>query len=155
MRARAVVLAVAIVLGAAWRFRRRPGGVVEKGFNPEEDEAIKEIIGAFEQKLVSRSSWSNPRRTRCSAKSSGVRGRGRPTSCSALAANAGCSKLAHEDQLVDLKGVLGDYMQMRQLFAFELETSRQRLLCDIGAYHPERTDVGGFAEDARIGPVQP
>ena len=50
MRARAVVLAVAIVLAP---LGARAADLVvwwEKGFNPEEDAAVREIIAAFEQK---------------------------------------------------------------------------------------------------------
>ena len=50
MRARAVVLAVALVLAP---LGARAADLVvwwEKGFNPEEDAAVREIVAAFEQK---------------------------------------------------------------------------------------------------------
>ena len=50
MRARAVVLAVAIVLAP---LGARAADLVvwwEQGFNPEEDAAVREIVAAFEQK---------------------------------------------------------------------------------------------------------
>ena len=50
MRARAVVLAVAIVLAPLGAQAADLVVWWEKGFNPEEDAAVREIIAAFEQK---------------------------------------------------------------------------------------------------------
>ena len=64
MRKQAVVLAS--VLAMAPLGARAADLVVwwEKGFYPQEDEAVAEIIAAFEQETGKRSSSSNPNRTR-------------------------------------------------------------------------------------------
>ena len=64
MRARAVVLAVAIVLAPLGAQAADLVVWWEQGFYPQEDAAIREIVAAFEQRPASRSSSSNTNRAR-------------------------------------------------------------------------------------------
>ena len=65
MRARAVVLAVALVLAP---LGAKAADLVvwwEKGFDPQEDEAVAEIIAAFEQETGKQVELVQHGKTRC------------------------------------------------------------------------------------------
>ena len=87
MRARAVVLAVAILMAP---LGAKAADLVvwwEKGFNPQEDAAVREIIAAFEQKTGKQVELVNPADEIRQGRRRRSRPGGRPTSCSARLRN--------------------------------------------------------------------
>ena len=109
MRARAVVLAVAIVLAP---LGARAADLVvwwDKGYYPQEDEAVREIIAAFEQKTGKQVELVLPRTGRAFRTRSRRRSRpaSRPTSRSARHLATTSRQWAFDDRLVDLTDTVG------------------------------------------------
>ena len=108
MRARAVVLAAALILAP---LGARAADLVvwwEKGYYAQEDEAVREIIAAFEQKTGKQVELVLHRRTRCQDKVQAALEAGPAARlpfgyCSSL----DCDQWAYEDRLVDLADALG------------------------------------------------
>ena len=83
----------------------------EKGFYAQEDEAVREIIAAFEQRPASRSSSSSIRAGRAAGQDRGGARRraSRPTSPSAYRQSHVSPQWAFEDRLVDLTDAVGHF----------------------------------------------
>ena len=104
MRVRAVILAAALMLAP---LGARAADLVvwwEEGFNPGEDEAVREIVAAFEQKTGKTGRAGLLSRRTCCRRRLRRRSRPghRPTSCSASHQLTTMRQWAHEGRLVDL-----------------------------------------------------
>jgi multiple sugar transport system substrate-binding protein len=121
MRARAVALAVALVLvplGA-----RAADLVVwwEKGFYPQEDDAVREIIAAFEQKSGKQVELFQPAQDKVFDKAQAALAAGQPPDF-LFAPRAWADQLAYQDRLVDLEGTLGPVLDLFDADAIDVST---------------------------------
>ncbi len=119
MRARAVVLAAAIVLAPLGAQAADLVVWWEEGLYPQEDEAVAEMVAAFEQKtgkqveLVQHPQAEHPERSKPRSMPGS-----RPISCGGSAEPPGIAdQWAYEDRLVDLAEILGP---LRELFDQDL-----------------------------------
>ena len=128
MRARAVVLAVAIVLAP---LGARAADLVvwwEKGFYPQEDEAVREIIAAFEQKTGKQVELVFHPTGGASGQGRGG-ARGRPAArlrCSASGSTPISAQWAYEDRLVDLTDAIGPFSDLFDPDALDAGHAAQR-----------------------------
>jgi multiple sugar transport system substrate-binding protein len=123
MRARAVVLAVAIVLAPLCAQAADLVVWWEKGFNPEEDEAIKEIVGAFEQKTGKRVELVQPTQEEMFGKVQAALAASQPPDfLYGTLSERWVPQLAYEDQLVDLDSVLRPVLDLFDVDAIEVST---------------------------------
>jgi multiple sugar transport system substrate-binding protein len=103
MRARAVVLAVAIVMAPLCA--RAADLVVwwEQGFNPEEDAAVREIVAAFEQHSGKQVELDQPSHNDIEAKAQAAVGTGQPPDfLFGFNTDHFYGQWADEDRLIDL-----------------------------------------------------
>ena len=126
MRARAVALAVAIVLAP---LGARAADLVvwwEQGFYPQEDAAIREIVAAFEQKTGKQVELVQPAQDELFGKAQAALAAGRPPDFlfSVLSPNW-TPRWAYDGRLVDLEDALG-----RSLDLFDADTIEASTLLD-------------------------
>ena len=113
MRARAVVLAVAIVLAP---LGAKAADLVvwwEKGFYPQEDEAVGEIVAAFEQETGKQVELVQPAQDEMIERAAAPFEAGAPPDFlfgSVIETSA--ARWAYDDRLVDLAGVLGPVLDL-------------------------------------------
>ena len=124
MRARAVVLAVALVLAP---LGARAADLVvwwEKGFYPQEDEAVREIIAAFEQKTGKQVELVQPAQDEIQAKIAAAFEAGQPPDFlfGLRPRNYDPRQWAYEDRLIDLAGVIGPFTDLFDPDGLELAT---------------------------------
>jgi multiple sugar transport system substrate-binding protein len=122
MHARAVVLAVAIVLGP---FGARAADLVvwwEKGFYPQEDQAIREIIAAFEQKTGKQVELVRPAQDELRSQAALEAGQPPDFLFGTGPAGRWVAQWAYEDRLVDLEGVLAPVLVLFDADAIEAST---------------------------------
>jgi multiple sugar transport system substrate-binding protein len=123
LRIEAVILAAALVMAP---LGARAADLVvwwEKGFNPEEDEAIKEIAAAFEQKTGKQVELVQPTQDEMFDKVQAALAAGQPPDF--LFGTSGerwVAQAAYEDQLVDLEGALGPVLDLFDADAIEVST---------------------------------
>src|SRR3954447_12285752 len=106
MRVRAILLAAALALTP---LAARAADLVvwwEEGFNPEEDQAVREIVAAFERKTGKRVDFGSPSRDDMSTKVPAAVEAGRPPDF-LFGTDAYYGQWAHEGRLADLTDVLG------------------------------------------------
>ena len=126
MRARAVVLAVALVLAP---LGAKAADLVvwwEQGFYPQEDAAIREIVAAFEQKTGKQVELVQPAQDELFGKAQAALAAGRPPDFlfSVLSPNW-TPRWAYDGRLVDLEDALG-----RSLDLFDTDTIEASTLLD-------------------------
>jgi multiple sugar transport system substrate-binding protein len=95
----------------------------EKGFNREEDEAVAEIIAAFEQKTGKHVELVQPTQDEMFDKLQAALAAGQPPDF--LFGTSGerwVAQAAYEDQLVDLEGALGPVLDLFDADAIEVST---------------------------------
>jgi multiple sugar transport system substrate-binding protein len=113
MRARAVVLAVAIVMAP---FGARAADLVvwwEKGFYPQEDEAVAEIIAAFEQHSGKQVELVQPTQDEMPGKVQAALAAGRPPDFAfGVLLQDYLGQLAVEDRLADLSDAMGAFSNL-------------------------------------------
>ena len=123
MRARAVVLAVAIAIAP---LGARAADLVvwwEQGFYPQEDAAVAEIIAAFEQKTGKQVELVQPTQDEMFGKVQAALAAGQPPDF-LFGANGErwVAQLAYEAQLVDLKGALEPVLELFDADTIEVST---------------------------------
>jgi multiple sugar transport system substrate-binding protein len=124
MRGRNAVLAAVFILMAPPGAQGADLAVWwEKGFNSEEDEAIKEIAAAFEQKTGKQIELVQPTQDEMFDKVQAALAAGQPPDF--LIGTSGerwVAQAAYEDQLVDLEGALGPVLDLFDADAIEVST---------------------------------
>jgi multiple sugar transport system substrate-binding protein len=123
MRARAVALAVAIVLAP---LGARAADLVvwwEQGFYPQEDAAIQEIVAAFEQKTGKQVELVLHTQDEMFDKAQVAVEAGQPPDfLFGSAGEGGIAQWAYQDRLVDLEGTLGPVLNLFDADAIEVST---------------------------------
>ena len=123
MRARAVVLALTIVLAP---LGARAADLVvwwEKGFYPQEDEAVREIIAAFEQKTGKQVELVQPAQDEVFDKAQAALAAGQPPDfLFGTNVNRRFAQWAYDDRLVDLEDALGPVLDLFDADAIEVST---------------------------------
>ena len=94
----------------------------EKGFYPQADEAVAEIVAAFEQDTGKQVELVQPAQDEIHDKAeAALAADTRPTFCSAASVDAG-RPWAYDDRLVDLEGALGPVLDLFDADAIEVST---------------------------------
>jgi multiple sugar transport system substrate-binding protein len=125
MRSRAIVLATALLLAP---LGARAADLVvwwEKGFYPQEDEAVREIIAAFEQKTGKQVELVQYGQQDVYGKLQAAVEAGEPPAFLFSAVNGAgrwTARWAYDDRLVDLEGVLGPVLDLFDADAIEVST---------------------------------
>ena len=122
MRARAVVLAVALVLAP---LGAKAADLVvwwEKGFYPQEDAAVLEIVAAFEQKTGKQVELVRPAQDELRSQASLEAGQPPDFLFGTGPAGRWVAQWAYEDRLVDLEGVLAPVLDLFDADAIEVST---------------------------------
>jgi multiple sugar transport system substrate-binding protein len=123
MRARAVVLALALALAP---LSARGADLVvwwEKGFNPEEDAAVREIIAAFEQHSGKQVELVQPTQDEMPGKVQAALAAGQPPDfLFGTSAERWAAQSAYRDQLLDLEGALGPVLDLFDADTIEVST---------------------------------
>ena len=113
MCARAVVLALALVLTPLGAQAADLVVWWEQGFNPEENAAVREIIAAFEHKTGKQVELDQPSQNDIEAKAQAAVSAGRPPDF-LFGTNTDYSygRWAYEDRLIDLSDVIGPFASL-------------------------------------------
>jgi multiple sugar transport system substrate-binding protein len=122
MRARPVVLALALVLAP---LGARAADLVvwwELGFYPQEDAAIAEIIAAFEQKTGKQVELVQPPQQQIFAEAEDAVAAGQPPDFLFGFGARRVARWAYEDRLVDLEGVLAPVLDLFDADTLEVST---------------------------------
>jgi multiple sugar transport system substrate-binding protein len=113
MRAPAIVLAVAIAMAP---FGARAADLVvwwQKGFYPQEDEAVAEIIAAFEQTTGKQVELEQPAQNDIEAKAQAAVSAGQPPDfLFGTGTDYFYAQWANEDRLIDLSDVIGPFASL-------------------------------------------
>jgi multiple sugar transport system substrate-binding protein len=96
----------------------------EKGFYPQEDQAVREIIAAFEQEAGKQVELVQPAQSEMFQKAQAGLEAGQPPDFLFSTAGAiwGAAQWAYEDRLVDLEGVLGPALDLFDADTIEVST---------------------------------
>ena len=126
MRSRAVVLALGLAIALAPLGAKAADLVVwwEKGFYPQEDAAVREIIAAFEQHSGKQVELVQSTQDEMPGKAQAALETGQPPDFLFGTGPAGrwVAQWPYEDRLVDLKGVLAPVLDLFDADAIEVST---------------------------------